>query len=603
MDSSRPLPDYLIEPWSTTYRLPEETIASMMQSPDGYLWLSTANGVLRLNGLTSTPLSWSVQQPMDRTVRTTVLDGQGTMWILTSRSGVLRVPFAGRGTAMDAVPQRVTTLQTDAIVPLNIAAAQAMPDGVRVVTQAGLYELTSASQPGPPPSPVASLPSVPLAATAGTAGDIWLAGTDRRLWRWTRGTGWQNLAALPPGAPVRMLATAGRLWLRGQGWLARWEKDRWSSWALNTHFEQTNLYEPMLEDRQGVLWLGGRGQIARLVGNEVDSRRLGTIQEETSVTSLHEDREGVIWIGDQVGRLYRLRGAAVINYGQAEGMAGDIVNAIYREPNGDCWIYSLNKGLTRWSLSGIQAFPLGVAGNVWMMERDRRSGDLLLAGIPRLYRLNRGRAEPVDDPLLRSLGRVHAWWQYPDGRGVLLARTNGVFRQDSLTDFDDTRIVSRHHNVRTLAGSPEGLVWGSDGWDLIEWSPGGELIKRPPGLAEGTEVHALYWDVTSRLLWVGTATGMLTWDPASRVWGPLGLAGDSVFAIQRDPQGQLWLGTRNGLVSVDAAAWLKGRREPSARLARADGLRSLNFGMVRTRGSAPLADGRLLFGSMRGLTS
>jgi signal transduction histidine kinase/CheY-like chemotaxis protein/ligand-binding sensor domain-containing protein len=602
VETGRPLADYLVEPWSTTRRLPEETVASIMQSPDGYLWLSTANGMLRLTGLTSFSLPWSVEQPMDRTVRMAALDGRGTTWMLTSRTGVLRLTAAGPGPAIDGVPERVTTLEPKTIVALNIGAVQPLPDGVRIVAQSGIFELTSATRPGAPPPPVAKFPSKPLAAAAGPGGDVWLAGTDRQLWRWTPTSGWLSIAPLPSGVPVRMLATADRLWLRGQGWVAKWEKGRWHTSAIQSDFYQTSLYEPMLEDRQGVLWLGGRGQIARFTGNILETRQLGTIHEETSVTSLYEDREGVIWIGDQVGRLYRLRGAAVINYGLAEGLVGDIINSIYQEPNGDYWIYSLNKGLTRWSAGGFQSYPLALPGNVWQVERDRRSRDLLLAGNSRLYRLAGRRAEAVEDPLHQPHGRILGWWQYPEGRGVLLARSTGVFRQDSLTAFDDSRVVSRQSNVRHLTGTAEGMVWGTDGQNLLEWSPSGELIQRPPGLAEGTELHALFWDTPSRLLWVGTATGLITWDPARRLWGTLGLTSDSVFAIQRDPQGQLWLGTRNGLVSIDAAAWLQGRREPSARLMREDGLRSLNFGMVRSQGSVPLADGRLLFGSMRGVT-
>ena len=602
VEPGRPLAAYLIEPWSTTRSLPEETISSIFQTPDGYLWLGTAHGMLRLNGLESVSRPWSAQQPMDRTVRTVTLDGRGTMWVLTARSGLLRLVPGGSGRTGDGVPERVATLESKALVALSVARLHALPDGVRALSQTGIFDFNGTSRAGAEPVPVAKFPAAAVAATTGPQGDVWLAGADHRLWHWNPTRGWSNITALPPGEPLRILASPDRVWVRGGGWVARWQNGRWNSWALPAEFHQTTTYEPMLEDRQNVLWLGGRGQIARLQGDSLDHRQLGAVVDETSVTSLYEDREGVIWIGDQVGRLLRLRSAAVITYGKPEGLVGDIVNSIYREGKGDYWIYSLNKGLTRWSAGGFESYPLSVPGNVWLMERDRRSGHLLLAGLQRIYRFAGGRAELVVDPLREARGRVISWWQFPDGKGVLLARSTGVYRQDGLLAFDDRHRVSSHPNVRVLTGNAEGWVWGSDGRDLLQWGPGGEVTQRPPSLADGTEIHALFWDSSTRLVWVGTAAGMLTWDPAVRQWGPLGLAADSVFAIERDAQGQLWLGTRNGLVSVSAAGWLKGQRESQRRLIREDGLRSLNFGMVRTQGSAQLADGRLLFGSMRGLT-
>ncbi len=602
VEANRPLADYLVEPWSSTRNLPEETISFITQSTDGYLWLGTANGVLRLNGWVSTMLPWSAHQPLDRTVRCLTLDRRGTLWMMTARSGVLRATSAGLSPGADTVPERLTTLEPNLPpVPLTLATLHPLADGVRIVSGGGIYEMTSASRSGAAPTPVAKFPAVPVAAAAAPNGDIWLAAEDHQLWRWQPSRGWTRMAELPAGTPVRMIATADRVWLRGQGWIARWEKNRWNSWALTAEYHKASIYEQMLEDRQGVLWIGGRGEIARLHQNDLEFRHLGAPHEETAVTSLHEDREGVLWIGDMLGRLYRLRNASVVSYGQPEGLTGDVINSIFPEANGDIWIYALNKGLTRWHQGTFQRFPLPVGGNVWTMDRDRRTGDLILGGIPKLYRLAGARAIELPDPLRAEHGRVISWWHYPDGRGVLVSRVRGVFLQHSLTHLADARRFSAQPNIRSMTGSAEGTVWATSGRNLVQWSPAGEQVLRPPNLAEGTDLHALYWDTATARLWVGTAAGLLTWDPARQTWGELGLVTDSVFSIQRDWQGQLWLGTRNGLVSVDAAGWLAGRRQLARRLTREDGLRSLNFGMVRSQGAVAMSDGRMLFGSLRGL--
>jgi hypothetical protein len=49
--AAAPLPtQFVLNTWDTTTGLPEETISSLTQTPDGYLWLANANGLVRYDG-------------------------------------------------------------------------------------------------------------------------------------------------------------------------------------------------------------------------------------------------------------------------------------------------------------------------------------------------------------------------------------------------------------------------------------------------------------------------------------------------------------------------------------------------------------------------
>src|SRR4051794_26200923 len=56
-----PLPSqFVTDFWGTKAGLPEETIYSVTQTNDGYLWLATANGLVRYDGS-----SFQIRQPRE----------------------------------------------------------------------------------------------------------------------------------------------------------------------------------------------------------------------------------------------------------------------------------------------------------------------------------------------------------------------------------------------------------------------------------------------------------------------------------------------------------------------------------------------------------
>ena len=42
--------DYLVDDWDTENNLPSSTVTSIAQTPDGYLWIGTYNGLARFDG-------------------------------------------------------------------------------------------------------------------------------------------------------------------------------------------------------------------------------------------------------------------------------------------------------------------------------------------------------------------------------------------------------------------------------------------------------------------------------------------------------------------------------------------------------------------------
>ena len=80
---------FLVDGWDTDKGLPSSTVTSIAQTPDGYLWAGTYNGLARFDGarfVTFDPASKpELGQPR---VQGLFLDARGTLWINTFRGGL-----------------------------------------------------------------------------------------------------------------------------------------------------------------------------------------------------------------------------------------------------------------------------------------------------------------------------------------------------------------------------------------------------------------------------------------------------------------------------------------------------------------------------------
>ncbi|MEK7724732.1 MAG: two-component regulator propeller domain-containing protein, partial [Acidobacteriota bacterium] len=77
-----PNSEYQIEKWTTEQGLPQNTIAAIVQTRDGYLWLGTYGGLARFDGIKFTVFN-TANTPMLKNQRINALyeDKGGTLWI------------------------------------------------------------------------------------------------------------------------------------------------------------------------------------------------------------------------------------------------------------------------------------------------------------------------------------------------------------------------------------------------------------------------------------------------------------------------------------------------------------------------------------------
>jgi ligand-binding sensor domain-containing protein len=87
-------PDFLVENWLALDGIPESSALALAQTPDGYIWVGSPDGLLRFNGLDFTAVAPGAG--LDRLRGVIVLlrtDQSGRLWVNSVR---FELPFRVR---------------------------------------------------------------------------------------------------------------------------------------------------------------------------------------------------------------------------------------------------------------------------------------------------------------------------------------------------------------------------------------------------------------------------------------------------------------------------------------------------------------------------
>ncbi|MSU64298.1 MAG: hypothetical protein EXS31_18235 [Pedosphaera sp.] len=87
----RAVDEYLIDSWETEQGLPENSATAMVQTPDGYLWFGTFNGLVRFDGVTFTVFDPANTPELPAAgIVNLHLDASGRLWVSTLQGLVVR---------------------------------------------------------------------------------------------------------------------------------------------------------------------------------------------------------------------------------------------------------------------------------------------------------------------------------------------------------------------------------------------------------------------------------------------------------------------------------------------------------------------------------
>jgi len=550
-----PLNELHQQTWTTRQGIPHNTVNAIAQTPDGYLWLATWEGIARFNGHrfrlfergpeTGLPdaglLSLSVDddgrllaagargglslnhhgqwQPL--TVASTMvthalIDSHQRLWVATQGAGIIRrqLDAAGRTVAEETFLQGGSTHQI--LVDSR---------GALAATSAGLLRIPNDGEPHL--SGQQTLPDVPaLSLLLDTDGRL-LVGTEQGLYVRDR-----------PDTPFRLLHEA------------------FETLAVSTLFE----------DDIGALWIGTiNSGLFRLNNEGVQQMSTDAGLPNNRVLSLYQDFERSLWVGTN-GGLFRLRSAPFTTITRSQSLAGNYVRAVMPHSDGSLWI-GTSEGVSRLDGDQVQAVRDGsrplVLSTLSLAELP--GGDVLIGthsqGVLHwqdgrvVARHNRATGLPSNNiRYLHGQRRDEFWVATASGLARVDEQGTQVFRpEDGLPgDF-----------VIAIKEDSRGEIWVGTGFGLARFNKDRFEPISLYHLDEAMYVYGIHEDRDRYLLWLATDRGLIRYHPATGqadlVGRDAGMPVDKLFHVVDDRNGAFWLTSNRGIIRV-----LKNQAEAAA---------------------------------------
>ncbi len=600
LDAERPLTEFTIALRDSSAGLPHNMVMAMAQTPDGYLWAGTWEGLARYDGIEFRVFDRANTPELNGNgVRALAVARDGGLWVGTARGGLLRFN-AGRwqrfaretGFAFDEIMalfedsrgalwvagEEAGALRMDAAGITRFGRAEGLghntvyqfaeaPDGgIYVAHGAGLDRID-----GDRVQPFGREHGLPAASVRAmqidSDGGITLS-SGWRLWRYDG----VRFARDPRQSSIGgEITTLGRD-RDGNLWVGTIDAGLWRLGARGAEMLDSSLGLPQnrmvswLEDREGSVWLGtsaGLAQLKDLPFAGIDRRR-GLADDY--VRAVTDDAAGAVWFATS-GGLARLHHGALQRWQQADGLPSESLLSLAEDAGGALWIGSYGAGVARMVDGRIEPVP----GTAALADRQIR------AMLPR-----------ADGSVWIGTNAELAHWQAGELRSYTTA--DGLPR----------------NYVMALAAAPDGDLWIGTSNGLARYD--GERFEKfdQSNGFPARDVFSLHMQGDGTL-WAGTNDGLVRGRDGrfASIGVAQGLPHNAIFQIVDDGAGALWMCSNKGAFRVARAQAERAADDPTFRLeAQAfdhlDGMSDTQCNGGSQSAAIRAADGRLWFATASG---
>ena len=601
--------------WKIRGGFSKGSILSIAQTPDGYLWLGTALGLYRFDGVRNVvwqpPLN---QQLPSITISTLVAGRDGALWIGTW-SGLVSWKNGKLTQYAELAGLHIFALVEDDEGSIW-AGTSGPPDGK-------LCEIRNGSVRCHPE--MGGVGRGVLGLHDDDKGNLWVE-LETGVWRWRPGPPqFYAVPGLLNGRRQRMAdGEDGALLIATTGAVMRLaDRKTEAVYRFPTARRGFRRLE-MLRDRDGGLWVcpAGRGIVHIHHGRtDVFSESDGLSGDD--IYDLFEDREGNIWVAT-INGLDRFHELPVATYSRKQGLSDIPWGGLLAARDGSIWFATLD-GLNRLSHSQVTVYrqhrttasKQKAGGNglpddgVGSLFQDSR-GRIWLSTPGGVGYLENNRFVPTSVPggLVGSItgdasGNL---WIANRELGLLRLSQDNVFPPIPWSTFGrkDSAVVLATdplHGGLWLGFSRSGVVWFRDGQIRSSYSA-------TDGLGKGA-VNQLRFD-TEGALWIATEGGLtrLKDGHIATLTSKSGLPCDAVQWTMEDDAQSVWLMMPCGLVRVarsELDMWASAADKTPGTIRttvfdNSDGLRTLAVVGDYTPHVAKSADGKLWFSVPDGIS-
>lgn len=602
-----------IDVWQTEQGLPQNTVQSMYQTRNGYLWVGTAAGVARFDGIRFVTFeSSSVRELASRPIFGFMEDTDGDLWI-GHGLGAARYRNGSFEPAFDNALMEGRRVW---------AFAQARDGTVWMASENGLVRWEKGKGVTKIYKEADGLPTKRLRSLDfDKDGTLWIGTTGGGLVSFAGGQfKVMNPSTGFPHLEVRHVLTdpAGGVWAATAGaGLVHLDGGRMTTYTTANGLP-TNQLTYLARDPAGSLWIGTwGGGISRLRDGVITSLSSDRGLAGDQIWAVQVDRQGSVWVGTWNGGLNRLGNRAFGVFGKPEGLSSDNVRSVIHARDGAAWVSTAGGGVNRLEGGRITTIARkdGLPTDESSSLLEDRDGAIWVGsyteGVARIA-TGPGKRKIETFGIARGLPNVDTRMLFQDRAGTVWAGT-----KSGLARFDAGRRVfvpvrdpgAPLEGVVTMLEDKGGTLWiGTSGQGLVRYRNGAfDTLTRKDGLVSNW-ILALHEDAAGTL-WIGSngeGINRLSNGRMSAIRPADGLWDGVAQVILEDRIGNFWMSCNRGFYRVARAeldAFAEGRAQKvnSSGFGPGDALRTTTFaGGVQPAGSIDAA-GRLWLPSLKGL--
>ena len=484
-------------------------IQNIAQTPDGYLWLGTAFGLYRFDGIK--PVQWQLppnQSLPSSNILRLAAARDGTLWIGT-RNGL-------------ASWKNGQLTQYAELAGLNIPAIIESHDGsIWAAGRAGMDGKLCEIRGDTVRCEARDGDQRVFGLHEDRKRNLW-AGTLTGVWRWKPG-------------PPEFYSVPG----------------------------EPDGIQGLADEDDGALLITTTGAVKRIADGKVQAAYpYPASMREVKTTCLLLDHDGGLWIGTAARGIVHVHQGKTDVFSQSDGLSGEYVYTQFEDREGNVWVATSN-GLDRFrevpvvtysANQGLSSTPSGSVlaakdGSVWFGTRD---------GLNRLWNGQETVYRPSGVRAGAGVREIAVSGLPNGGVGTLFQDSHGriwVSSQTGIGYLDNDRFVLTSvpgGYVHTIAGDPAGNVWfANKNLGLFRWSPGIEIQEIPWTTFGGNDNGGPLAADPQGGVWLGFSKGGvgLFRDGQVRVSysAANGLGEGPVNDLRFDTEGALWIASDGGL--------------------------------------------------------
>lgn len=546
-NSSKEISQYVRQNWKIEQGLPQNSLSSIAQTPDGYMWFGSKEGLLRFDGINFILYNnQNTPEFLENDVWALLTDSNGNLWIGTNGGGLLKYDgkyFTCYTTSDGLCDNAVWSLYEDSRKRLWIGTGgggvSCLADGkfTNYNTENGLSN------------------NLIWSIIEDKYGVIW-AGTDGGYINCIEHSGiiqYDEYSNYPGDYTLSGFKDSkGNLWFGASGWgLVKFDYNTFKLFTTSDGLPGTNIWG-ITEDSKGVLWIATENGLANYSNGKFSTFTEADGLSSNILTAVFEDVEGNIWITSKGGGITCFRDGVVTSYTTKQGLAANNVYAVYSDDenllvgtseglnvykNGSFYLHNAEAGLTS---DNIIAIAKSKQHGIWIGTEG--------AGLYS-YRNNKCINYPFKGSTIYS---TSALLEDSNGRLWVSIDNMGLFHfsENEFVPFILDGIEIQSEYISCLLEDSNGNIWAATGDGLGLYQITSDTIfnyTKKDGLLSNDAVY-LYED-SEKNIWICSNDGL------NRIrngkiysYSQLnGLPGKQIYSIIEDDFGFIWISSTTGI--------------------------------------------------------